>query len=201
MNWFNKKIGTPNTEGIERGKKYYNEIYSEDYPAEKYIPIYDIVIKYINSLHLDEINILDVGCGVGEFANQIQNISYANYLGFDFSQNALNQAKKRVPNLADKFILHDCYKLSEINYKYNIAIAIEVLEHLDDMKIINQLKSGSYLIGTLPNFWASNNAHLRIYKNKLSIYLRFNKYLKIIKWKKYKIGRDKFITIVLFKVK
>ena len=76
MSFFNRKIGSPNVDGIERGEKYYNEIYSEDYPAEKYIPIYEIIISYINSLKLQEINILDVGCGVGEFANQIQNIGY-----------------------------------------------------------------------------------------------------------------------------
>ena len=201
MSFFNRKIGSPNVDGIERGEKYYNDIYSDDYPAEKYIPIYEIIIRYIKSLKLDQINILDVGCGVGEFANQIQNIDYNDYLGFDFSQNALNQAKKKLPDISSRFILHDCYKMSQIDYDYNIAVAVEVLEHLDDMKIIKQLKSGSYLIGTLPNFWASNNAHLRIYKNKFSIYMRFYKHLKILKWKKYKITRDKFITIVLFKVK
>ena len=201
MSFFNRKIGLPNVDGIERGKKYYDKVYSEDYPSEKYIPIYKIIISYINSLNIDNINILDVGCGVGEFAKQLQDLDFHTYLGFDFSKNALAQAKNRLPHFSDRFMLHDCYKLAEIDYDYNISVAVEVLEHLDDIKIIKQLKPGSYLVGTLPNFWAANNAHLRIYRNKLTIYMRFRKYLQILKWKKYKINQDAFITIVLFKVK
>ena len=71
MSFFNRKIGSPNVDGIERGEKYYNEIYSEDYPAEKYIPIYEIIISYINSLKLQEINILDVGCFPNSDGNAI----------------------------------------------------------------------------------------------------------------------------------
>ena len=122
-------------------------------------------------------------------------------MGFDFSKNAINQAKDKLPDISNKFMIHDCYNLSSINYDYNISVAVEVLEHLDDIKIIKQLKSKSYLIGTLPNFWASNNAHLRIYKSKLHIYFRFYKYLRVLQWKKHQITNDKFINIVLFQVK
>ena len=203
INLFNKKknIGPPNIDGIEQDKEYYDKIYSEEYPAEKYIPIYKIILNYIDSINLNQKNILDVGCGTGEFANQLQHKEFNNYLGFDFSENAVNQAKNKLPNISNKFIIHNCYNLSSLTYNYNISIMVEVLEHLDDMKIIKQLKSGSYLIGTLPNFWASNNAHLRIYKSKFHIYIRFYKYLKVLKWEKYQITNDKFINIVLFQVK
>jgi len=201
MSFFRKKIGPPNTEGIEQGKEYYDEIYSEEYPSEKYIPIYKIILSYIDYTKLGKKNILDIGCGIGEFAKELQNQEFDNYLGFDFSENAINKAKSKLPNISNNFIIHDCYNLNAIKYDYNISVAVEVLEHLDDIKIIKQLKKESYFIGTLPNFWASNNAHLRIYKSKLHIYARFHKYLKVLKWKKYKISKDKFINIVLFQVK
>ena len=201
MSFFKKKIGPPNIEGIEQGKEYYDEIYSQEYPVEKYIPIYKIILSYIDSIKLNKKNILDIGCGVGEFAKQLQNRKFDNYLGFDFSENAIFKAKDKLPNISNKFIVHDCYNLSALAYDYNISIAVEVLEHLDDIKIIKQLKKETYFIGTLPNFWASNNAHLRIYKSKLHIYARFYKYLKVLKWKKYKISKDKFINIALFQVK
>ena len=202
MRIFRKKnIGSLNFDNIEQDQNYYDKIYASDYPSEKYIPIYKIIIEYINSIGLDKKNILDIGCGVGELAKQIQNEKIENYLGFDFSQNAIKQAKNKVPSFIDNFIVHDCYKLKDINYNYNISIAVEVLEHLNDIKIIKELNPGSYFIGTLPNFWANNNAHLRIYKNKFRIYIRYFKYLKVLKWKKHKLTKDAFINIVLFKVK
>ena len=202
MKIFRKKnIGNPNIDKVEQNKNYYNQIYSSEYPSEKYIPIYKKIIEYIDYLSLDKKYILDIGCGVGELAKQLQDKNFEDYLGFDFSENAINHAKKKVPNLSNNFIVHDCYKLKSIDYNYNIAIAVEVLEHLDDIRIIKQLSQGSYFIGTLPNFWANNNAHLRIYKNKLYIYYRFFKYLKVLKWKKYQLTEDAFINIVLFEVK
>ena len=196
-----KNIGIKNFDKIEQNQSFYEQIYSHDYPSEKYIPIYSIIINFINSIKTKKKNILDVGCGVGEFAKQLSCQNGINYLGFDFSENAINQAKSKVPNFSNQFLVKDAYELNQINYDYNIAVAVEVLEHLDDIKIIKQLVPDSYFIATLPNFWANNNAHLRIYKNILHIYIRFFKYLKILKWEKYQLTQDCFINVVLFKVK
>ena len=54
MSFLNRKIGPPDIEEIEQEKEYYNQIHSDDYPVEKYIPIYKIIISYMNSIGLDK---------------------------------------------------------------------------------------------------------------------------------------------------
>jgi len=202
MKLFRKKnIGIKNFDKIEQNQTYYEQIYSHEYPSEKYIPIYNIIIDFINHIKTKHKTILDIGCGVGEFAKQLSYQNSIEYLGFDFSENAIKKAKEKVPDFSNKFFVGNAYNLDDISYDYNIAIAVEVLEHLDDIQIIKQLPSNSYFIATLPNFWANNNAHLRVYKNIFSIYIRFFRYLKILNWKKHRLTKDSFINVVLFKVK
>ena len=54
MSFFKRKIGPPNIEGLEQGKEYYDEIYSKEYPVEKYIPIYKIILSYIDYIKLNK---------------------------------------------------------------------------------------------------------------------------------------------------
>ena len=165
----NRNRRLPNTEKIQQTKNYYNKIYSKPYPVEKYNEVYKIVCTFLEKFSNKDSLIMDIGCGAGGLAALIKDNGYKNYYGFDYSQNAINQSKKRIPEWEDRFFIHDCYKLSKLDINFEIGIATEVLEHLEDLKILNQLKPSQLFIGSVPNYWAANNAHLRIYPSKFFI--------------------------------
>lgn len=59
---------------------------------------FDILSKIIPKL--DNISLLDYGCGYGEYINYINQCGYNNieYTGFDLSSNMLSQAQDKFPN-------------------------------------------------------------------------------------------------------
>lgn len=197
----NRNRGIPNTEKIQQTKDYYNKIYSKPYPVEKYDEVYQIVCTFLEQFSNKDSLIMDIGCGAGGLATFIKDNGYKNYYGFDYSQNAINQSKKRIPEWKDRFFVHDCYKLNKLDINFKIGIAIEVLEHLEDLKILNQFKPSQLFIGSVPNYWAANNAHLRIYPSKFFIWKRYRKKLSFLSWKKYKLNNGNFIYIFVAKVK
>ena len=182
-------------------RDYYENVYSARYPIEKYEDVYKIVCDLLKRIDLPQKRIMDIGCGAGGLASMLEKHNINNYHGFDYSSNAIKQAKELVPKWQKKFFIHDCNILNEIPYEFDIGIAIEVLEHLDDMIIINQLKKNTYFIGSVPNYWAANHAHVRVYPSKFYIWKRYRKKLSFLKWKKLKLGRGNFIYIFLSKVK
>jgi 2-polyprenyl-3-methyl-5-hydroxy-6-metoxy-1,4-benzoquinol methylase len=78
------------------------------------------------------------------------------------------------------FYLGNAYDKKEFRGDYNVVIATEVLEHVDDLKVLANIKSGATFIGSVPNF--GDAAHLRTYVDKQKdIVDRFSKYLTIEK--------------------
>ena len=203
FNFLNKKrLGPVNTERIDQTKDYYEKKYEHPYPIENYIPIFNKSIDFLKELDIEKsCNILDIGCGIGELGALIKNAGFNNYLGFDISGTGLEKAKERVPHWKDKFIKFDAYKIDELNYNYDITMAIEVLEHIQDFKLINNLKTGTKLIASVPNYWSSNNEHLRVYPSKFYIWKRYRKKMKFIKWYKYKLNKHRFMYIFSAEIK
>ncbi len=98
---------------------------------------------------------LVVGCGSGKEVEYIsQHIDVKTVYGLDFSHVAIELAKKRLPELADQFLLGDFYDLDQIiQGKLNSLIANASFVHLynredidDLLKIIHsKLDVGGYL--------------------------------------------------------
>lgn len=194
------KLGQPNVDQIERSKSYYDQKYEHKYHIENYYPIFDKVLEFIK-LQNHESSVLDIGCGIGECARRLKEIGFHNYFGFDLSESAIREAKKRVPEWSDKFKVHNVYELDSLKFPYDIAIAIEVLEHIQDLKFIQILKPGTILIGSVPNYWSSNNEHLRVYPNKFHIWNRFRPYMKIHQWHKHSFNKYRFIHTFVATIK
>ena len=195
---FNKKsnLGKPNKKGREQTQKYYEEKYITPYHIDVYKPVFKKSLRILNMLKpTKDVGILDVGCGMGEFAKYLRKESFTNYLGFDISTSGIDLAKKRIPEWDEKFIVHSAYELEDIDFDYKVVVAIEVLEHINDLKFISQLKSGTLLIGSVPNYWSSNDEHLRVYPNKLNIWWRFKKYMSFKTLYKHKWNRYRFVHI------
>ena len=64
---------------------------------------------------------------------------------------------------------------NDINY--DVVIALEIFEHIDDTKAISYLKSGCDIIITVPNFDAP--AHARHFKTGNEVILHYINYINI----------------------
>src|SRR5207249_1123612 len=100
---------------------------------------------------------LDVGCGVGETYGQWVNQRAGSYTGVDVSERAAELA-----NAAglDAEVIEDAAQLPFQDQSFDVAICIEVFEHLfapdkAAAEILRVLRPGGTLIASVPNaaYW------------------------------------------------
>lgn len=130
-------------------------------------------IEFLNGFGKD-VEIYEIGCGSGQFANMLFDNGFVNYKGFDFSEKAVAIAKEANPDYADKFTCADAFELLPALSKKSSAVffCFEVLEHInDDKKLLDLLPSGSTVIFSVPNFYAFN--HIRTFDCAKQIYDRY----------------------------
>lgn len=169
--------------GKEQDCVYYNTIfesstsYRQSYKQSHYFPGWQKTVEWLKLLSRNDLNIMDVGCGPGQFAEMLKDNSFTSYHGFDFSDIAIDIAKKRIPDWADQFKTADIFSSGLLESGAYEAICIfEVLEHLDnDIDCLSRIKPGTIVILSVPNFW--DPAHVRIFD---SIDAAMNRYKDII---------------------
>jgi glycosyltransferase involved in cell wall biosynthesis len=134
----------------EKGNDYYNRLFSKSSDMSRYEEIY----KTIGNIATGRV--LDVGCGVARLQKYI-----ADYHGFDFSDKAVEIANN--PNIW----VGSAYDYQ--NYgDYDTYILTEILEHLDDLKVLRHIPQGKKVIFSVPSF--NDESHLRIYNEKIVRY-------------------------------
>jgi len=165
---------------IEHGSDYYDEYYSSGktkyfnhYSESEYYEMWKRILPLIPDR---EINIFEVGCGTGQFARMLlDNRKQIIYSGIDFSQVAINEAIKNIPewyynvkcmSAYDAVIKDDC-----------IIICLETLEHINDFRLINNLPLGTEIIFTVPDF--AYASHVRYFKNITEIVFRYYQKINI----------------------
>ncbi|MCK5459732.1 class I SAM-dependent methyltransferase [Candidatus Parcubacteria bacterium] len=85
------------------------------------------IVKIIQELNID--NMLDAGCGEGFIMhNTLRKIPKIKIDGFDISEQALENAKKILPN--NNFFQGDITDIKLPDNAYDLAVALEILEHL-----------------------------------------------------------------------
>ena len=103
---------------------------------------------------LKELNpksILDIGCGTGYIIKKIKNSLDVEIVGCDINTNRLSIASKV---FGRKLVTADITKLPFKNSSFDAVIAVEILEHLNDIDAaISEIKrvSKNYVIITVPN--------------------------------------------------
>ncbi len=135
--------------------------------------LFDQVLEWVKSLGRD-INICEIGCGSGQFANMLLDHGCMNYVGIDFSEKAIELAKRANPGYVDQFICADAFSFLETHKKEDdkLFIIFEVLEHLNkDMELLDKLPVGSLVIFSVPNFKSFN--HVRTFESLESIKNRY----------------------------
>ena len=124
---------------------FYDNCYSKDndYKLSPSESRFYSMWKYIlDKLIVDKTTILDVGCGTGQFGNMAKKRGHK-YIGVDFSEVAIEHAKKNVKGC--KFYCRDIVKNKNAitNGRYKIITLIEFLEHIEnDLGIIRSIPPG-----------------------------------------------------------
>lgn len=156
---------------IEKDSAYYDKIYSErdeykiHYRSSCYCYLWKIVIEWL-SLYMKP-EILEIGCGTGQFASMLYDNGYTKYTGIDFSGKAIQIAKQTTKQT---FYVDDIHNIH--NYVYNMIIALEVLEHIEkDIEVMNNIKDDTDIIFMVPKF--DDPAHVRYFKNKDEVTERY----------------------------
>ena len=169
---------------LEVSKSFYDDIYSESeiYNSSPensvYLPVWHCVLENIKANIIK--NIVDVGCGPGQFAQYLFNhISNISYTGLDFSSVAIQLAKLRCSK--GQFFVKNILESDSLgNFDVDLYIALEVLEHIDkDLDLIERIPLGKLVIFSVPNF--DSFGHVRFFKNEESIMNRYQRYFDKIK--------------------
>lgn len=127
--------------------------HSSDNPIQKKLisNFYSTVFRLVKPLKVE--SILDVGCGEGITLDKLEKQSIGKKLyGIDYSDDALKIGKKIYPHLS--LSKGDIYDIKEKDSTYDLVMATEVLEHLDDpQKALKELirVSKKYVLLSVPN--------------------------------------------------
>ncbi len=181
---------TPLLYKVENGEicvpEYMNKRFGEwiEY-AEHYSKLNPFVLKMFCTAvdwireYQNNIEICEIGCGSGQFANMLFDSGYTKYSGVDFSSQAIELAKKANRDYADKFFCEDAFTYLQLRKNENgkLFIMFEVLEHINrDLELLDMFPCGSKIIFSVPNFKSFN--HIRTFDNLAAIQSRY-KMLKI----------------------
>ena len=121
----------------------------------RYIGGMNLVLNILKGISFN--SLLDIGCGDGRFLKEVsQRFPEKKMLGLDYSERAINIAKALNPNISYECL--DICSASNINHVYDVAILIEVLEHIKINQVYdfiaacaNYLGSNGRLILTVPH--------------------------------------------------
>ena len=174
--------------GKELDKIYYNKVYTngghkgkyfEDaHLIKEYYPSWKEAYKYIKDNNVKFV--IDLGCGPGHFSSIFNEEDNINYVGYDFSEVAIQQAIKRNErNKNNTFIIKDLSNF-EVSNECNFYTSFEFLEHISfDMIILSKLKKDDKIIFSVPNY--DSEGHIRFFENESEIEKRYGKLLKLKK--------------------
>lgn len=157
---------------IERGKEYYDDIYSREDYQDKYLchysesQYYELWKKIIQKIP-NGMPFIELGCGTGQFAKMLADEGFNYLLGIDFSGKAIKIAKKNCPEL--NFVVADI-TTSDFNEE-SFFVATEVFEHVKDYKLIENIGLGKEIIFTVPDF--NDASHVRYFKSVAEIVDRY----------------------------
>lgn len=128
--------------------------------------------------------ILEIACGVGQFANMLFDAGFTNYQGFDFAAEGIKIAKERNPLHQEKFFVADAFEAPEVAEQHDLVICFEMLEHINkDLELLRRIPSGTKVLLSVPNF--DDPYHVRYFTSEKEVYERYKEVINI-----FDIGRS-----------
>lgn len=165
----------PNLAEVEQNSFHWNERYAleqrlhEPYYRSEYFPLWAEVVRWIP----DNAKILELGCGAGQFAALLSACGFSNYLGVDFSAEAVQLARAAAPQMG--FRTASVYEETLYDGDFDTIVTCEVLEHVDDLHVMDIVPSGALVVFTVPNF-SDPVEHLRYFPTEADVHKRYDKF-------------------------
>lgn len=105
------------------------------------------ILKFLHALSLDHPMILDLGCGIGWFTEQLSHCGEA--IGVDPSEGAIARARSEHPHI--RFVTQGLYEIPFPPEYFDVVVAQEVIPHVEDQTgylrlAADVLKPGGYLV-------------------------------------------------------
>lgn len=151
--------------------------YHKRYAQSFYYPAWRHAMRYLYLLDRN-IQIFEIACGVGQFANFLFDVGFTNYRGFDFAAEGVKIAKESNKNHADKFFVADAFETPEVAEKHDLVICFEMLEHIHkDLELLKRIQPGTKLLLSVPNF--ADTYHVRHFSSEQEVYNRYSKVMRI----------------------
>ena len=130
-----------------REKKFHNELHSSgegrSTQGKFYKALYSLNkdFKKLLKLKVKSVQVLDYGCGSGNFAREVSLFEPKKIIGVDISEEAIKKAKKNseVSNNNIDFRVDNCEKLSLETNSFDIVYGSGILHHLDLKKSLNEI--------------------------------------------------------------
>ena len=116
------------------------DAFGEDFSQDGFSNIeqIDLIFQYIPTS--DDVHILDIGCGNGKMLGYLQRKTGANIYGFDYSENAINTARKLFP-LKSEFREGIIGEIDYPESTFDIIVSMDTMYFAKDMNIfVSQIK-------------------------------------------------------------
>lgn len=157
--------------------------YHKHYTQSFYYPSWKYALRYILFLERN-IDILEIGCGPGQFASLLFDNGFMNYHGFDYAPEGIKLAHKNNPDKKERFFVADAFISPEVIAKHDLIICFEVLEHIqNDLELLERIQKGTKLLISVPNF--DDPYHVRYFSSEKEVYERYKNTIDI-----YDIGKS-----------
>ena len=170
-----RKLNNKNIEIGLKNNRWYDNAYKNTpayhvhYTDSNYYFIWNVIMDRIKRFNAN--SIIDLGCGSGQFGSLLFDNGIKNYLGIDFSEEAIKIARTVCPYYKFKHL--DLTKNNILlTYSYDCVVTLEFLEHIEfDLEVLRQIKTGSKVFATVPNF--PYVSHVRHFKNEMEVINRY----------------------------
>lgn len=163
----------------------WNDTYFKHYSETHYFPMWKKALELIKENK--EPSVIDIGCGPGQFSNLLLDNGVSNYMGLDFSSEAIKVAKIRNDKYRNLFIVGDAYISDIFEKPYNTIILFEVLEHLEkDIDILRRIKPGTNVLFSVPNFYSAG--HVRWFNSQFEVLERYKDIINVNQIHVFNVG-------------
>jgi 2-polyprenyl-3-methyl-5-hydroxy-6-metoxy-1,4-benzoquinol methylase len=111
-----------------------------------------VVIRWLNRLDRQDLDIIEVGCGAGWFCGDLRR--FGKVTGTDLSNEVLARAQVLLSDV--HFVAGDFFALNFSTEAFDVVISLEVLSHVHDQgafvaKVAQLLRPGGYLMMATQN--------------------------------------------------
>ena len=132
------------TEQNQREKEFHNKLHSSGKERSQnkfYKSLYQLYEDFITVLKIEthSKNVLDYGCGVGNFAREISNFEPKKIIAIDISEEAIKKAKDKTSSKIIDYRVENCESLSLNSETFDVVYGSGILHHLDLNKSLSEV--------------------------------------------------------------